>query len=64
MVITLFFGHHHFQSHIIQHCKKLWQDFNLMQAPALYTAIARLSTGFWPLLNGQRGPPTKKFAKP
>ena len=35
------FWRHHFQSYVIGHCKKLSQDFKLMQALALYTAIAR-----------------------
>ena len=57
------FGRHHDQSPVIGLCKKLLQDFKLLQALALHTAI----TGFYALalgefLNGQCYPPTKKFA--
>ena len=41
MAFFLFFEHHHYQSSAVRHYKKLLQDFKLLQALALHTAIAR-----------------------
>ena len=57
------FGRHHYQSPVIRLCKKLLQDFKLLQALALHTAITRLyALALGEFLNGQCYPPTKKLA--
>ena len=56
-------GRHHYQSPVIRLYKKLLQDFKLLQALALHTAITRFyALALGEFLNGQCYPPTKKFA--
>ena len=51
------FGRHHYQSSVIRLCKKLLQDFKLLQALALHTAITRFyALAFGEFLNGGYGP--------
>ena len=54
--MTFVFVHHHYQSPVIRLYKKLLQDFKLLQALALHTAIARFQAlALGQFLNGRCG---------